>query len=153
MAGGRKSKYESHVQPYLEDIKAAVERGVEEKQIADNLGVSVSTWCDYKNKFPEFAELFKKKDVSEILAKLDSALLKCACGFEYEEIKQYITEDAEGRTRKHTEKIKRVQPPNPTAIFGAYNRFDPNYAKDKAYYELKKQELELKKMSFDENNW
>ena len=44
-------------------------------------------------------------------------------------------------------------PPDTTAIFGALNRFDPNYKKDSAYYELKKQELELKKAIAESNNF
>ena len=153
MAGGRKSKYDTHIKPYLNDIKEALERGVEENQIAKSMGVSTSSWCEYKNRYSEFAEVFKTKDVSNILKELDGALMKAALGYEYEEVKQYITKDADGRTRTHTEKTKKVQPPNVTAIFGAYNRFDPDYVKDKAYYELKVQELELKKLSLEGKEW
>ena len=149
----RPNKYESHIKPYLQDIKDALERGVEEKKIAQSVGVSVSAWCDYKKRFTEFSEVFKRKDTSEILKQLDSALLKLALGFEYEKKKQYITTDADGKTKKHTEIIKGFQSPNVTAIFGAYNRFDPNYIKDKAYYELKQQELELKRMNAEANNF
>ena len=56
-----------------------------------------------------------------------------------------IREDENGNKKKHTEIMKRHQPPNVTAIFGAYNRFDKDYKKDAAYYELKKQELEVRK--------
>ena len=151
---GRKSKYETHIKPYFPKIKEAVDRGVEENQIAKSLGVGTSAWCDYKNKYSEFAELLKRdKDVTEkILEQLDSALLKCACGYEYEEKKQYITEGADGK-RKHTEITTKHQPPNVTAIFGAYNKYDPNYKKDRAYYELKKQELELRKSIAEVQNF
>ena len=47
----------------------------------------------------------------------------------------------------------RHQPPNVTAIFGAYNRFDPNYVKDKAYFKLKREELDLKKAIAEANNF
>lgn len=147
----RPSKYDSHIKPYLKEIKEALERGVEENQIAKQLGVSVSSWCDYKNKFSEFAEVFKKKDVSKILEKLDGALMKIATGYEYQEKKQYIRKDADGESATYTEITTKHQPPNPTAIFGAYNRFDPNYVKDKAYYDLKQQELEIKRMSAEAN--
>lgn len=151
----RPSKYETHIKPYFKEIKEAVERGVEENKIASNLGVSVSTWCEYKNKYSEFAEVLKRDEetTKEILEKLDSALLKSAYGYEYEEKKQYITEDADGNKKRHTEITTRHQPPNVTAIFGAYNRFDKNYVKDAAYYELKKQELELRKAIAEANNF
>ena len=152
---GRPSKYETKVKPFFKEIKAAFDRGVEEKVIAKEIGVSVSSWCEYKNKYSEFAELLKRDEdkTKEILERLDSALLKSAEGFEYQEKKQYITEDENGKKKKHTEIYTKYSPPNPTAIFGAYNRFDPNYKKDKAYYDLKKQELELKKLIADSNNF
>ena len=149
----RPSKYESHVKPYFKDIKNAIERGVEEKQIAENLGISQCSWCDYKNKYSEFSELFKNRDVSLILERLDSALLKIAEGYEYQEKKQYIKKDVDGEKVTYTEITTKHHPPNVTAIFGAYNRFDPNYIKDKAYYELKQQELEIKRMNADANNF
>lgn len=150
---GRKSKYDTHVKPHFADIIDALERGVEEKKIAEGLGVGTSAWCEYKNKYPEFAELFKKRDVSEILRQLDSALLKAATGYTYEEKKQYITEDEDGKTKKHTEITVKHQPPNVMALFGAYNKYDPNYVKDRAYYELKQQELELRKTMAENKDW
>ena len=144
---GRPSNYDIKVKPFFEKIKAALNRGVEENKIAASLGVSVPSWCEYKNRFPEFAELFKIDEdaTKQILDRLDSALMKCAEGYFYEEEKQYITEDEDGRQKKHIEKFKKYNGPNPTAIFGAYNRFDPDYVKDKAYYKLKCKELQLKK--------
>ena len=147
----RPNKYDSHIKPYFDDIKDAIERGVEENQIAKELGVSVSSWCEYKNRYSEFAELFKKKDVSDILKRLDGALLKIATGYEYQEKKQYIKNEKDGEKVTYTEITTKHQPPNPTAIFGAYNRFDPNYVKDKAYYDLKQQELEIKRMNAEAN--
>lgn len=149
----RPNKYETHVKPYLNDIKSALERGVEEKAIYEKLGLGSSAWCDYKNKYAEFAEVFKKKDVSELLSRLDSALMKCAEGYEYQEKKQYIKKDEDGERVTYTEVTTKHQPPNPTAIFGAYNRFDPDYVKDKAYFELRRQELELKRNIAEANNF
>lgn len=152
---GRPSKYETSVKPFFKEIKAAFNKGVDEKEIANSLGISVSSWCDYKNKYSEFAELLKRDEdeTKNLLERLDSALMKIAEGFEYQEKKQYITEDESGKKKKHTEIYTKYCPPNPTAIFGAYNRFDPNYKKDKAYYDLKKQELELKKLIAESSNF
>jgi hypothetical protein len=154
---GRKSKYESHVKPHLQEISEAYKRGVEEKKIAEGLGIGLSAWCDYKNKYPEFAQALKRDeaDTREILAKLDSALLEAAYGADYEEVKIYETTDADGNVKRHKEKTKKHQPPNVTAIFGAYNRFDKEYVRDRAYYDLKKKEFALrvavaKDNSFDE---
>ena len=149
----RPSKYESKVKPYFEKIKELLEKGLTEKEVAKTLGIAYSTWNDYKLRFPEFSELIKGKDMKPLIADLENALVKKALGFEYEEKKQYITEDENGNKKKHTEITRKVQPPDTTAIFGALNRFDPNYKKDAAYYELKKQELELRKEIAKSNNF
>lgn len=150
---GRKSKYETHIKPHLKEIHDAFARGVEEKTIAASLGVGTSAWCEYKNKYPEFAELFKRdeSETKNIIEQLDGALLKVATGFRYEEEKVVARKDKEGEKIVLVEKYKKYQPPNPTAIFGAYNRFDPQYVKDRAYYDLKMQELELKKAIAKDN--
>ena len=42
--------------------------GLTDKQIADNIGCSVSTLCEWKNKFPEFSEALKRgKDVADYI--------------------------------------------------------------------------------------
>lgn len=147
----RPSKYETKVKPFFSEIKAMLERGLTEREVAKSLGIAYSTYNDYKVKIPEFAELIKGVDTKPLIKDLENALVKRALGFEYEEKKQYITEDADGNKKKHTEITRKYQPPDTTAIFGALNRFDPNYKKDAAYYELKKQELELRKAIAKEN--
>ena len=71
----RPSKYQTHVEPYFGEIKEALEKGVDDKEIAKNLGVSISSWCEYKHKFPAFSELFKNTDRSELIKNLESALI------------------------------------------------------------------------------
>lgn len=150
---GRKSKYETHIKPHFKEIHDAIARGVEEKIIAEELGVGSSAWCEYKKKFPEFAELFKRdvEETKELLQKLEGALLKIATGFHYIEEKRIARKDKDGETIVYFETYKKYQPPNTTAIFGAFNRFDPDYVKDKAYYDLKMQELKLKKAIAKDN--
>ena len=151
----RPSKYETHVKPHLAEIREAYARGVDEKAIAESIGISWSAWFDYKNKHKEFSECLKRDEdeTKAILERLDSALIKSACGYEYEEITVYTTTGEDGKTKTHKEKRMRHQPPNVTAIFGAYNRFDENYIKDKAYYNLQREELDLKKAIAEANNF
>lgn len=141
----RPNKYETNVKPYFKEIKAMAERGLTQKEIAKALHIAESTFQDYLTKYAEFAELLKSKNMQPLIDDLENALVKRALGFEYTEKKQYITTDEDGNKKTHTEITTRYQPPSETAIFGALNRFDPNYKKDAAYYELKRQELELKK--------
>ena len=150
---GRPSKYETHIKPYFKEIKEALERGVEENKIAQKLGVSISSWCEYKNRYSEFMEVFKNADRTELIEELESALVKRAKGFEYKEKKQYIKQDDDGEKVTYTEITTKYQPPDTTAIFGALNRFDENYVRDRAYYELKKQEQELRKAIAKSSNF
>lgn len=147
----RPSKYETKVKPYFDEIRKMLERGLTEKEVAKSLGIAYSTYNEYKLKYSEFAEAIKSVDLKPLIKDLENALIKRAKGYDYEEKKQYITEDADGNKKKHTEITTKHQPPDTTAIFGALNRFDPNYVKDQAYYDLKKQELELRKAIAKEN--
>ena len=153
MSAGRKNKYDTHIKPHFLEIKQMLEKGLTEREIAKALNIAYSSWNKYKAEKTEFAELIKSKDMTPLIEELENALVKRAKGFNYEEKKQYITEDEDGKKKKHTEITTKYQPPDTTAIFGALNRFDPNYKKDAAYYELKKQELELRKSIAESNNF
>ena len=48
-----RGKYESHVLPRLEFVKSAARMGNSEEEIAKQLGVSYSTFREYKKKHPE----------------------------------------------------------------------------------------------------
>lgn len=52
--GGRKSKYQSHVEPKLIEDEGWARDGLIDEQIAKNLGVAYSTFKTYINKFPAF---------------------------------------------------------------------------------------------------
>lgn len=149
---GRNSKYESFVKPYFDEIEKHLNEGASEEQVASKLGISYSTWNNYKKQFPEFAELCNKPR-PKLIEDLRSALVKRALGFSYEEKKQYITEDEDGKKKKHTEIATKYALPDTTAIFGALNIYDPDYVKDKKQHELKQQELELRKMMAENKDW
>lgn len=86
IAGGRKSKYHTHVKPRLEEIQSWREKGESEKIIAKKLGVAMSTFSEYKLKFPEFAEILQHSKVN-LVNNLKKALWKEAMGFEHVEEK------------------------------------------------------------------
>ena len=80
----RKSKYDTHVKPYLDEIQGWAMSGLTDEQIADNLGIAASTIYEYKKKYPEFSEALKKgKDIAD--AQVVNALFKTATGFTYYE--------------------------------------------------------------------
>ena len=63
----------------LTQLEAWARDGLNDEQIAHNIGISVSTLYDWKNKFSEFSEALKKgKDVVDI--EVENALLQKALG-------------------------------------------------------------------------
>lgn len=154
MGAGRPSKYETHIKPHLDQIKKWVEQGATEKQIAQQLGVAYSSFCLYKNKFPELSETLKEKDMTHLVEELRGALVKKAIGFEYKEKKEYVKFDPEtGEPIKYIEVTTKQSLPDTTAIFGALNIYDPEYVRDKKNHELREKDYELRKAIAEANNF
>lgn len=156
---GRKGKYETHVLPFFEKIDKMLNDGASEKQIADALGISYAAWNNYKVKYSELAELCSQPR-TKLIEELRSALVKKALGYAYEEKEQYIKQEVDPVTKKpignpvmHTKIVTKQALPDTTAIFGALNIYDDEYVKDKKNYDLKKQELELRKMIAENKDW
>lgn len=73
----RPSKYETHVAPRLGEIADWVRNGATEREIAERLGVAMSTFCEYKREFSEFSEVLKKtRDAVD--GEVENALLQNA---------------------------------------------------------------------------
>ena len=64
--GGRQNKYYTHVEPHLAEVEAWLRNGLSEEQIYTNLGVSKTSWHNYKQKYDELVETLKKGKVSQI---------------------------------------------------------------------------------------
>lgn len=118
----RPSKWDTHVQPRLKEIHEWCTQGLTNDVISDKLGISEATWYEYMNEHPTLAELVKLgKSVMD--SQVENSLLRAALGFEFEEVKTIIEEDKNGKKKTRVEKVKRYQPPNPTAmIFWLKNR-------------------------------
>lgn len=148
---GRKSKADIVIEN-LDRIKEMARVGVTEEDIAKSLGISVSTFEKYKNEFPQLKESLKISKV-DLSVTVKSALVKRALGYEYEEKKQYITEDDNGNKKKHTEITTKHMPPDVGAINSLLQNIDDNWYRDKRGAELRKQELELRKQMAEEKEW
>lgn len=75
---GRKSKYDDFVdRKGLVLVEGWARDGLTDLQISKNIGVAMSTFCDWKNKHPEFSEALKRsKDVADY--EVENALFKKA---------------------------------------------------------------------------
>lgn len=127
MAGGRKSKYQTHVEPKLLLIEAWARDGMIQEDIAKKLGVAMSSFSEYKNKYPELTEALKRgQEVVDV--QVENALLKRAMGYRYDEV-----------TYENGEEVKRVnkevQPDVTAQIFWLKNR-KPKVWRDKQDVEL-----------------
>ena len=148
---GRKGKYETDVLPRLSEISGWYQT-MNESQIAQKLGVSVSSFENYKSDHPELCEALKKG--KEILVDdLKDSLKKRAKGFHYTETKT-TTRTEKGKKVQVVEEYKRYSPPDVGAIHLLLKNLDDTWRNDdKTTIDLKRQKLELEKQKATEENW
>ena len=175
--GGRPSKYESHVKPRFEEIKAWLQVGATDKEIAENLGIHKSMMCKYKTEYREFNELLKngrKMPIQEIKA----ALYKRATGCHYSEKKTVIeyeewdpqikdalstigfdVDKVGQRKLVRVEIMEKYALPDPASAMILLKHWDKDengnaqWASDPAMLEIKKEELDLKKKHAESEVW
>ncbi|MEI7708155.1 MAG: hypothetical protein WCI90_07795 [Chlorobium sp.] len=113
-----KTKYEENF-PAL--VEGYAKQGLIEREMALKLGISVTTFEEYKTKIPEFSGAIKRgKEIVD--REVEQSLYKRALGYEYEEVKTTTTEGPAGVTTI-TSKTTKVMAPDVTAmIFWLKNR-------------------------------
>ena len=155
MAGkvGRPNLYIERVQPRLDEIGEWAKAKATNKAIAAGLGVGYSNFTSYVKKYPELAQVLRdarKNNISEIY----DALFQSAKGGVYTERKKITRTFEDGTTQVITEVIKREVPPNTNAIGMYLRNYDPEYRdRDAKTYEIKDQELELKRTIAEQNSF
>ncbi|MDI9412097.1 MAG: transposase [Bacillota bacterium] len=127
---GRPSKYHTHVEPRLIEVEGWARDGLIDEQIAYNLGVALSTFMTYKNKFPELSEVLKKgKDVVD--REVENALLQKALGITKTVMKPIKVREVSYNNGKRVREVETIEyaeeeifiPPDTTAqIFWLKNR-------------------------------
>lgn len=112
---------------YKEDFPVLVEmycrEGLVEADVAKKLGVSVSTFEQYKLQYPEFLEAIKRGK-APIDFEVENSLLKRALGYTFTEKKREI-ENLDGgviSVKSTVETIKEVLPDVTAQIFWLKNR-------------------------------
>ena len=110
-----KSKYETHVQPYLDRIKIWVSKGATQKEVADKLGITEYTLCRYKGKYEQLAQSIEapQGDIDDLV---EAALLKRCLGYEYEEVTKWQTIGRGGELIWLEKKSTKHMPPDPSSI-------------------------------------
>ena len=111
---GRKSLYESQVKPKLSTIEGMYREGHTLDEIADYLGIALSTLCNYKNQHPELDEALKRGN-QDAVYEVENALFKSACGY-------YYTEQELTKSGEVVEVTKYAKPNTTSMIFWLKNR-------------------------------
>ena len=124
-----KSKYETHVAPYLEKIEKWAREGATAKEIAGKLSIAYSTLRKYLDEGEKGDERYTALSVAFARAceepddNVEAALYKRACGFEYVETKREQRIDRAGNVVELVTTTTKVVPPDPTsAMFWLTNR-------------------------------
>ena len=153
---GARSKYSVCVEPHLNWVKEQVRKGVNEESIAKELGISVASLNNYRNKYKEFAEALSKDKGADVLQDLINAGIESAKGY-YRENEQtvYKIDENGNPVIASVVKTKVWQPPNPTL----HKFYVLNYGKseglvnDPLEYELKKKKQEFDEKLAKAKNW
>jgi len=115
----RPSKYNPDILPF---VAQWAREGAIDDEIADKLGIHVSTIYDWKKRYPEFTEALKQnKNYAD--AKVEAALFKRATGYDIEVVTQEVGESAkQGPYKKATKTTKHFAPDVTAQIFWLKNR-------------------------------
>lgn len=153
MKRGRKSVYDTMIEPRFDEIREWLENGATEKQIYENLGVGRNAFYKYKKEKKEFKEFLKNGRKSLIL-QLRGALVKKAFGFNYTEIKTIKLRDKNGEMIERVEVYDRVALPDVAALNLCLKNYDADeWANDPQANAIKREELELKKKMYEDGKW
>lgn len=128
MAGDRKNKYHSHVEPKLLLVEAWARDGTIDEDIAKKLGVAYSTFREYVKKYPALSAALKRgKEVADV--EVENALFRRAIGYQYDEVTRESDKRIDPETGElvdvmvETKRVtKEVQPDVAAQIFWLKNR-------------------------------
>lgn len=119
--GGRPTKYNAQFHPMVARLLA--EKGLTDKQMAAEIGITESTFHAWKHDHPQFSESLTagKEGPDELV---ERSLFQMATGYTYETEKALVISDGKDNG-SHPEivKVRETIPPNPTSmIFWLKNR-------------------------------
>lgn len=145
---GRPNKYFTNIEPRLDEIEKLCTTKTE-KQIADDMGVSYTSWKEYKRKYSALSAVIKKGRDS-LVNDLKSTLIKKAKGFQYTESKVI----KENGVVVREEIVTKASLPDVAAINLLLKNYDvENWANDPQMIKLREKELELKEKQIENNAW
>lgn len=127
---GRKTKWDTHVKPYLDRIPKWRNQGMTEQQIWDKLKVGTSTAERYKQDYWELREALKNGK-EQLIENLEESLFKKAMGYGYEETKTVREKDENGKDKTRIEVTKKHLPPDTGALAFSLKNLAPEKWRDR----------------------
>lgn len=152
---GRKSRYETHVKPFLGEISKWYEDLTEEEIATKKLGVAVSTFEKYKKEHPELKQALLEGR-QNLVIDLKASLKRKAKGFYYTETKTVKIHDFDNDIDvvAKVETYKKYAQPDTGAAHLLLKNLDPSWHNDDAEtLEIKKKQVELQKQKLEQDNW
>ncbi len=146
------NKYPVYVEPYLLEIEKWARVGVEEREIARKLGVSKQTFSGYKKNHPELVEALRKGR-SDSCITIKNALYEAAIGITTVTTKTTSAKAESGETERRVEQTKTQHPPSVAAACALLKNWDDSWSDKPAELNLKREELEFKKMLAENEHW
>ena len=148
---GRKSRYETHVEPYLGKVREWIQLN-NEADIAKRLGISVVSFEKYKKEHPELRRALKQGR-DELVEDLKLTLKKKAKGFTYTE-KKTIIRDENGKKVKVIEETEKYAHPDTGAIHLLLKNLDDTWRNDdRETMDLRREKVQLDRERMENGNW
>lgn len=167
----RPNKYETHVKPYLKEVREMALQ-MTERQIAQTLRVGYTSFIEYKKRYPELVEALGQGR-RQLVYELKGKLIEKAKGFYYTEVTEKQERAIDTETGEMLDDLidtetgekldnlivterkinKRYAAPDVAAINLLLKNYDPHWYNDPKDYELKKKALELQKEKIEQNEW
>ena len=152
-----KSKYQTHVKPYLKDISKWYATLTEEEIAKNKLGIGIATFRRYKKDYPELRQALIEGR-QNLVYELKETLKRKAKGFYYEEVKTTKIHnpdpDAETEWIEKIEINRKYAQPDTGAAHLLLKNLDPNWRNDdKETMDIKKKQVELQQQKLDQDNW
>lgn len=110
-----KSKYETHVAPYLDRIKIWVAKGATHTEIAEKLHIARSALLRYKLQYEDLRDALNapQGDVDDLV---EASLYKRCIGYDYEEVTRWQTIGKGGELIWLEKRTTKHLPPDPNSI-------------------------------------
>ena len=148
---GRKNRYETYVQPRLDEIREWI--GImNEAEIVKKLGIAGTTFEKYKRENEELREALRAGR-EKLVDELKESLKRKAKGFEYTETKTTVREEG-GKTIRTVEETRKYSPPDTGAIHLLLKNLDPEWRNDdRETMDLKREKLEIERQKAEAEDW